>query len=194
MGYGRGTATQQLAEGPAHGLVASAPPSTPAAATSRATTACVSVQPLSASFGSRIRTWFEANVMSPGRTPGSGTPNDGDSSCIAVALESDESVAKSTDERAETVFRIIEEALRNVERHAGAQTVRVGLRSTPDAADRTQVNIQVADDGVGFDTALPRPGHYGLRGIQEQAALIGARLGVFSEPGKGTQVVLAFDT
>jgi signal transduction histidine kinase len=112
---------------------------------------------------------------------------------VAVALESDETVAKSTDERAETVFRIIEEALRNVERHAGAQTVRVGLHSTPDAADRTQVNIEVSDDGVGFDPALPRPGHYGLRGIREQAALIGARLGVLSQPGKGTQIVLAYE-
>lgn len=112
---------------------------------------------------------------------------------VAVALESDETVAKSTDERAETVFRIIEEALRNVERHAGAQTVRVGLRSTPNAGESTQVNIEVADDGVGFDPALPRPGHYGLRGIQEQAALIGAKLGVLSQPGKGTQIVLAFD-
>lgn len=112
---------------------------------------------------------------------------------VAVALESDESVAKLTDERAETVFRIIEEALRNVERHAGAQAVRVGLRSTPGAADRTQVNIEVTDDGVGFDPALPRPGHYGLRGIQEQAVLIGGRLGVLSQPGKGTQIVLAYE-
>ena len=43
---------------------------------------------MSGSFGSRIRTWFDANVMSPGRTPGSGAPNDGDSSCIAVARDS----------------------------------------------------------------------------------------------------------
>lgn len=112
---------------------------------------------------------------------------------VAVALETDEAVAKSTDERAETVFRIIEEALRNVERHAGAQTVHVGLRSTPKSGDSAQVSIEVADDGVGFDPALPRPGHYGLRGIHEQAALIGAKLGVLSEPGKGTQIVLAFE-
>jgi signal transduction histidine kinase len=112
---------------------------------------------------------------------------------VAVALESDETVAKSTDERAETVFRIIEEALRNVERHAGAQTVCVGLRSTPNAGESTQVNIEVSDDGVGFDPALPRPGHYGLRGIHEQAALIGARLDVLSQSGKGTRIVLTFD-
>lgn len=112
---------------------------------------------------------------------------------VAVTLVCDEAVAKSTDERAETVFRIIEEALRNVERHAGARTVCVGLRSTPTAGEGSQVSIGVADDGVGFDPVVPRPGHYGLRGIHEQAALIGAKLGVLSEPGQGTRIVLAFD-
>jgi signal transduction histidine kinase len=112
---------------------------------------------------------------------------------VTVDLKADDAVVSLTDERAETVFRIIEEALRNVERHAGAQAVRVGLRSTPIEGDRTLVNIEVADDGVGFDPALPRPGHYGLRGVQEQAALIGARLSVRSEPGKGTQIALSFD-
>ena len=112
---------------------------------------------------------------------------------VAVSLEADEPVARSTDERAETVFRIVEEALRNVERHARAQAVQVGLRSTPKAGESARFNIEVVDDGVGFDTALPRPGHYGLRGIHEQAALIGATLGVLSEPGKGTRIVLAFE-
>ncbi len=111
---------------------------------------------------------------------------------VAVALEADEAVAKSMDERAETVFRIIEEALRNVERHAGAQAVHVGLRCTP-GGGQTKVNIEVTDDGVGFDPAVSRPGHYGLRGIHEQAALIGAKLGVLSQPGKGTQITLEFD-
>ena len=45
-----------------------------------------------------------------------------------------------------------------------------------------------------FDPALPRTGHYGLRGIHEQATLIGAKLGVLSEPGKGTRIVLVFET
>jgi signal transduction histidine kinase len=113
---------------------------------------------------------------------------------LAVNLQTDAAVAKSTDERAEAVFRIVEEALRNVERHAGAQRVRVGLRSVPAAGHSQRVTLEVADDGVGFDPALPRPGHFGLRGIQEQAALIGAQFSVISQPGQGTQIVLAFDT
>ena len=112
---------------------------------------------------------------------------------VAVSLESDELLARLSDERAETVFRIIEEALRNVERHAGARAVHVGLRSTPKSGEGAEVKIEVVDDGIGFDSTLPRPGHYGLRGILEQAALIGAKLDVLSKPGKGTQIVLAFD-
>jgi signal transduction histidine kinase len=57
-------------------------------------------------------------------------------------------------------------------------------------AQSDRFTLEVSDDGVGFDTSLPRPGHYGLRGIQEQAALIGARLQVLSEPGQGTRVLL----
>ena len=113
---------------------------------------------------------------------------------VAATLAIDELVAKFTDERAETVFRIIEEALRNVERHASARTVNVELRCTSTARAGTLVHMEVADDGVGFDPALPRTGHYGLRGIQEQATLIDAKLSVLSEPGKGTRIVLAFET
>jgi signal transduction histidine kinase len=113
---------------------------------------------------------------------------------VSVSLEADEAVTKLTDERAETAFRIIEEALRNVERHAGAQAVSVGLHDRPSPGNEPEVTIEVADDGIGFDPALPRPGHYGLRGIHEQAALIGARLRVLSEHGKGTQIVLTFNT
>ena len=101
------------------------------------------------------------------------------------------------DERAETAFRIVEEALRNVERHAQAQVVAVTLRwSAPAVAQAagdgtTQLCIEVVDDGAGFDPGQPQTGHYGLRGMHEQAALIDARLDVTSQPGQGTRVSLA---
>ncbi|MFM2066105.1 MAG: hypothetical protein RLZZ584_1014 [Pseudomonadota bacterium] len=106
------------------------------------------------------------------------------------------------DDRAEAVFRIVEEALRNVERHAQAGSVQLRLACTtlPGApagvaaslvgAQALQAGVTVIDDGVGFDTALQRPGHYGLRGMHEQAALISARLVVASQPGQGTRVSL----
>jgi signal transduction histidine kinase len=48
--------------------------------------------------------------------------------------------------------------------------------------------LTVADDGAGFDPGAVPGGHYGLVGMQEQAALIGAELHVDSAPGQGTRV------
>ncbi|MDE1950566.1 MAG: sensor histidine kinase, partial [Burkholderiales bacterium] len=91
------------------------------------------------------------------------------------------------DERAETVFRIVEEAFHNVERHAQARRVQVELRTDAGSGEH---HIRVSDDGQGFDTEVSMPGHYGLLGMREQAALIGARLIVQSRPGAGTEVEL----
>ena len=126
----------------------------------------------------------------------------GERTGTATALEADASVAGLADERAETVFRIVEEALHNVEHHAQAASVRITLASTALPADTraavgggstARVRVEIADDGIGFDPTPPRPGHYGLIGIREQAALIGARLDVHSGIGEGTRVVLEFD-
>ena len=91
------------------------------------------------------------------------------------------------------LFRIAQEALQNVSKHAEATTVRVGL-STTAAGTR----LVVADDGRGFDTDLARderrPHSYGLVGMQERAALVGARVGVVSRPGEGTTVTVDVPT
>lgn len=121
---------------------------------------------------------------------------------VDAVLDADTQAAGMADERAETVFRIVEEALNNVERHANAQTVRVALRWTESQSaesprwspdDSARVRVEVADDGVGFDPATPCPGHYGLRGIREQAELIRARFEPRSQPGAGTCLVLEFE-
>ena len=88
-----------------------------------------------------------------------------------------------TGEEAQALYRIVEEALTNVERHASAQHVRVRLTF---GADR--INLAIWDDGVGFDRAAVSPDHYGLTSMQERAALIHATLEVHSTPGSGTVV------
>jgi signal transduction histidine kinase len=80
-----------------------------------------------------------------------------------------------------TVYRLIQEALTNVAKHAGAQHVGVQV----DAADGT-VEIEVTDDGRGFDTARVTGG-FGLTGMHERAALAGGTVIVTSRPG-GTTV------
>ncbi|MGE5339563.1 MAG: histidine kinase, partial [Gemmatimonadota bacterium] len=99
-------------------------------------------------------------------------------------------------ERAETAFRIVEEALNNIERHAEARQVRVKLagdETAPGSGAVPTVRLEVEDDGIGFDVAQERPGHYGLRGMREQAALIEARLEIDSTPGAGTRLTLQFE-
>jgi signal transduction histidine kinase len=109
---------------------------------------------------------------------------------LEIDFHADPDAAHFGDERAEVVFRIAEEALRNVERHAGAARATLTLRRP--AADHLE--LCVADDGIGFDPALARPGHFGLVGLREQAHLINAELEIDSAPGRGTRLRLTLRT
>jgi signal transduction histidine kinase len=86
-------------------------------------------------------------------------------------------------EEAQTLFRIAEEALSNVERHAAAREVKVRL-----ACGSDRIDLVVLDDGLGFDPASVDADRYGLTGMRERAALIGATLDVRSRDGVGTEI------
>jgi signal transduction histidine kinase len=105
---------------------------------------------------------------------------------LEVRFSADPQAASFADERAETLFRIAEEALRNIAQHAQASHAEVTLRDAGDGA----IELAIADDGVGFDPGAPHPGHYGVVGIREQAELIGAELELRSLPGQGARVQL----
>lgn len=84
----------------------------------------------------------------------------------------------------QNLYRIAEEALNNIVRHAQATRISVRLRQSTD-----QVELVVKDDGIGFDAAADSPnGHYGLDGIHERALLIDGDLNITSQPGRGTVV------
>ncbi|MDN7183989.1 response regulator [Caballeronia sp. SEWSISQ10-4 2] len=88
------------------------------------------------------------------------------------------------DAHATAVFRIVQESLTNVSRHAGASRVAVTLVSSDVALD-----LRVSDDGQGFDMELAQDGYsYGLLGMSERARLIGGTLQIDSAPGAGTMV------
>ncbi len=99
----------------------------------------------------------------------------------------DAEAARFGDERAETLLRMAQEALRNVERHARATRVIVRLQST----DGTQLVLRIEDNGIGFDPQALRPGHYGIVGLREQAELIGAELRIDSKPAEGTTLCVS---
>lgn len=85
-------------------------------------------------------------------------------------------------------FRIVQEALNNVEAHAQAQCAHVRVCFRP-----SDLQIEISDDGVGFDmihvTEQART-HLGFIGMQERAASAGGELQIASRPGAGTRVTL----
>jgi two-component system NarL family sensor kinase len=82
------------------------------------------------------------------------------------------------------LFRIAQEALTNVRKHAHAHKVEIRLRQRG-----TRLTLSVGDDGAGFSVRTPRSDGQGVIGMRERAKLLGGRLEVSSTPGKGTRVV-----
>lgn len=87
-----------------------------------------------------------------------------------------------------TVYRIVQESLTNIAKHAQATTAHVAIQRLGD-----QLRIAIQDDGRGFVVAsakrLISEGHLGLTGMQERAALLGGWLTIQSQPGQGTQTI-----
>ena len=91
-------------------------------------------------------------------------------------------------ERSTTLYRIVQEALTNVMRHAHARRVLLSLREDIDAGTLT---LRVADDGDGIDDEQVRnPRSMGILGMRERAASCGGRLELQHAPGGGTVVML----
>ena len=86
----------------------------------------------------------------------------------------------------EVFYRIAQEALHNVVKHARASRVEVTL-----SANNGSTSLEVRDNGVGFDASQSFPGHMGLVSFTERASSIGARVEVESAPGAGTAVRLS---
>jgi PAS domain S-box-containing protein len=84
----------------------------------------------------------------------------------------------------EVFYRVAQEALHNVVKHARATEATIRLHNN------AGVVLEVSDNGIGFDTGGSFPGHMGLISMSERAANIGANINVESQPGKGTTIRL----
>ncbi len=82
-------------------------------------------------------------------------------------------------------YRIAQEALNNVAKHAGTCQAELSLRCQPG-----QVELCICDDGCGFDLTAVPPDHLGLSIMRERAANVGAALTIDSQTGRGTEVVV----
>jgi signal transduction histidine kinase len=88
------------------------------------------------------------------------------------------------------LYRVIQEALSNVARHAHAHKVWISL-----VWEESRWKLLIKDDGCGFmlpfsPDELTAKGHFGLTGIQERIELIGGKLALESAPGEGTEVLV----
>ena len=109
----------------------------------------------------------------------------GERSAIATRFDAAGSLPPLGDDTELALFRVLQEALANVARHAEARSVAVELRGDP-----AGVSLAVSDDGRGFDPAASADGgRMGLVGMQERMAAVGGRLVVDAAPGKGARLV-----
>lgn len=113
---------------------------------------------------------------------------------VQVRLYLPEEELKLPVECSTTLFRICQEAMSNILRHAAAKKVMVTL-----SQDKDEVCLQVIDDGQGFDLKElaeqgPYPQKLGLLGIKERAELVGGRVTVKAAPGRGVRLQVCLPT
>lgn len=107
----------------------------------------------------------------------------GQRTAVACRLSADESL-ELNEPYATAVFRIVQEALANVAKHAAASEVNISIERSPG-----RVSLAVRDNGRGFVVGTPRQPHsLGLMGLRERALLLKGHVVIDSEPGRGTCV------
>jgi signal transduction histidine kinase len=114
---------------------------------------------------------------------------------LSAALEVHGAYRALAAESEKEILRIAQEAIQNVKKHAAASRLTVRLDY-----DERMVTLTVRDDGKGFEAGRQgkdaaknsdrnsTPGHYGLTGMRERAAIVHAELEIASKPGEGTTV------
>ncbi len=105
---------------------------------------------------------------------------------IRVSLELNSNLSRLPEATELSIFRIVQEGLNNIRKHAKATTVKISLKHT----SPRMIQILIADNGQGIATdfdlsALTSQGHYGLLGISERVALLGGRLKIQNQTDGG---------
>jgi signal transduction histidine kinase len=99
---------------------------------------------------------------------------------VTASVGAEPSVSLSTKE---ALYRVAQEALHNIAKHARARAVDVALEVAVG-----ELLLRVSDDGKGFDPMGSFPGHLGLRSMRERVGAVGGTLEIHSAPGKGTRI------
>jgi signal transduction histidine kinase len=106
---------------------------------------------------------------------------------IACELQIDHEEFTLDDKRVTALFRIVQESLTNIIRHAQASHVRISLQRS-----EGELRLQIADDGVGYvPDALRKGNRFGVIGIKERIHALGGTFSIASTPGKGMAIMLS---
>ena len=111
----------------------------------------------------------------------------GDGLAVDLISDLEEPIFLSAEQSVQ-VLPLVQEALLNAQRHAGADFIKLRLKRQGE-----RLKISVEDDGIGFDpgdSCFEEKGHFGLSIMHARAEQIGADLQITSSPGGGTQVIL----
>jgi signal transduction histidine kinase len=82
-----------------------------------------------------------------------------------------------------TIYRLVQESLTNIGKYAEARQVDISLREYA-----SHVEVEIKDDGKGFDARSVRPSTHGLAGMRHRVEAAGGRLSINSQPGRGTRI------
>jgi signal transduction histidine kinase len=104
---------------------------------------------------------------------------------VRLAYEGGRAPYRHVPEVEAAVYRLVQEALNNVVKHAGAEHVSIRIADSDE--DEGQLLVEIADDGRGFDPDDPGGG-FGLLGMRERVTLVRGQLDVASRPGHGTRL------
>jgi two-component system nitrate/nitrite sensor histidine kinase NarX len=86
------------------------------------------------------------------------------------------------------IYRLCQEALNNVAKHAEASSVEIVLKQ-----DESSIELNIRDNGKGFDTEQIASGHYGLSMMRERAEAANVQLSIVSQPGHGTELLIHWE-
>ena len=109
---------------------------------------------------------------------------------LVILQEGTERLDSLSDATSMVVYRIVQEALRNVVRHSEARNCVVTL-----SRDGVSVHGSVTDDGCGFDLhEAAAKGRLGLLGMKDRCELVGGKFTIETAPGEGTRIVFSLET
>ena len=103
---------------------------------------------------------------------------------VDITVETADDIVWLTQEQEHVIYRVAQEALLNSAQHAQARHIGIKIQDTGMA-----LRLTVKDDGIGFEpSTVNTNGHFGVQGMRERAAMIGAELTVSSQSGQGTLI------